>query len=114
MRDIRPDLEERLNIVVNEINAATAKLALLHVQRDQLKKMLEAEGKRFLASPTSQSITQTLDALSGAISGTVLTLVIKEGLADGKPYTLGELAEFVAKSGYQFGKIGRASCRERV
>lgn len=107
MRDIRLDLAERLKAVVNELTALQERARDLQEQRAQLATLLDAENRRFhstspVISPPSDVVQAGLDRLTERAEGTTLTLMIRRALADGKPHTLFEIADYVAGEHYDF------------
>ena len=104
MRDIRADLQERLD-------AAEATPALLEDQRkdlinerDGLQSLYAAESKKWGGA----SVEKTRDTVSESQTeldiGTPLTRILQDQLADQKKHHLSELAKAAVEKGFSFGE----------
>lgn len=105
MRDIRPDLQERLSSVEKELAGFQEKLRSLESQRDTLRSLLAAENERWESVTSHKEASGNGQATQQDLIGmTALSSILREHLADHKRHHLNELSEAAVKRGYPFGE----------
>lgn len=110
MRDIRPDLRERVEELDSEIRMLTTRLDALRQTRAGYLELLDAEELRWLNTVTP-SLSSRNNGRAGAVlvrtepkrgERSVLSRLIFEALADGKPHSEQEVILRAFQEQYDF------------
>lgn len=97
MRDIRPDLRERLASIVHD-------RAILDEEEAGVKAFLRIEERRWQFGPPPDEGGAAVDADNGNDNGTPLTRAIRSALRAKRSLTVEELKTAVKDTGYDFGE----------
>lgn len=103
MRDIRPDLQERLTAVEKALKDIAEKYKLYTAEREAMRSALAAENQRW-SGVSSQSDQPGNGNAPDEATGTALSLILKEQLSDHKRHHLSDLSAAATSRGYPFGE----------
>ena len=109
MRDIRPDLQERLVAIDKDRAALQAKLTELDHMETGIKALMRREGSLFVAAATAAT-PNGIGSHSEADAGTGLAPFLLQYLRQArKPTPLGDIRDKAIEAGLEFGdkKPGR-------
>ena len=107
MRDIRPDIQERIDEIDREVVRVEASLLLLRDSREQYAALLREENERW--SKLAGNETSILNGISANANGrrdprTPLARLVLEVLSDGEVHSEREVMDWALKGNYPFGE----------
>ena len=108
MRDIRSDLQERLDNVEKELHGIEGKYKSLQTMRENLRAMLAAESAQWAQlgaqKPLFSSANGNGSHAESENNNSTLSNILRDALADQKKKHLKELSKAAVDRGYPFGQ----------